>query len=141
MMHLSTTRHKQQGSGLILVVFIIVVVLGLVALTANRNQQRNSDQLLASVIGTRAEMAARSGAQIEISRYYQTTTGSCRSGSEQTLEFEGEGLAQCRAKVTCLDVGILDSGKRVYQLTSTGSCTVGDWVHQRVIEVGLSDDS
>lgn len=57
MMRLSTIRHKQTGSGLLLVVFIIVVVVGFVAAVANRNQERSSDQFIASVIGTRAELA------------------------------------------------------------------------------------
>jgi len=141
MMHLSTTHHKQQGSGLMLVIFMLVVVIGLAALVANRNQERGSDQLLASVIGSRAEMAARSGAQIEVSRFYQTTTeGSCHTSVSQTVHFVGEGLAQCQAEVSCKPIGILDSGIKVYQLTSKGSCSVGGLVLQRIVEVGLRDD-
>lgn len=45
MMLWSTTHRKQQGNALILVVFIIVVV-GFVALVANRNQARSSQQLV-----------------------------------------------------------------------------------------------
>ncbi|WP_200856315.1 hypothetical protein, partial [Klebsiella pneumoniae] len=78
MMLWSTTHRKQQGNALILVVFIIVVV-GFVALVANRNQARSSQQLVSMVLGTRAEMAARSAAEIEISRYYQyDAQSSCR---------------------------------------------------------------
>ena len=53
MMLWSTTHRKQQGNALILVVFIIVVV-GFVALVANRNQARSSQQLVSMVLGTRA---------------------------------------------------------------------------------------
>ena len=140
MMRLSTTRRKQQGSGLMLIIFMLVVVIGLAALVANRNQERGSEQLLASVIGSRAEMAARSGAQIEISRFYQTTTeGSCHTSASQTVRFVGEGLAQCIAVVRCKPIGILDSGIKVYQLTSKGHCSIGGLVFQRVIEVGLGN--
>lgn len=142
MMRLSTTRRKQQGSGLILVIFMLVVVIGLVGFVANRNQERDSAQLLASVIGARAEMAARSGAQIEISRFYQTNnTGSCHLDAPQTINYNGDGLDQCSVTVMCNGIGIMDTGVVVRQLVSTGQCTVGQWTLQRVIQVGLRDDS
>lgn len=141
MMRLSTTRRKQQGSGLILVIFMLVVVIGLVGFVANRNQERDSAQLLASVIGARAEMAARSGAQIEISRFYQTdNTGSCHLGAPQTINYNGDGLDQCSVTVVCNGIGVMDAGTVVRQLVSTGQCTVGQWTLQRVIRVGLRDD-
>ena len=141
MMRLSTTRRKQQGSGLILVIFMLVVVIGLVGFVANRNQERDSVQLLASVIGARAEMAARSGAQIEISRFYQTdNTGSCHLGAPQTINYNGDGLDQCSVTVVCNGIGVMDTGAVVRQLVSTGQCTVGQWTLQRVIRVGLRDD-
>ncbi|NOI59319.1 MSHA biogenesis protein MshP [Vibrio coralliilyticus] len=139
MMRLSTTRRRQQGSGLLLVIFIIVVVVGFMAAIANRNQERSSDQLIASVIGTRAEMAARSAAQVEISRFYQN--GSCQVGVQQTINFNEVGLSQCSASVTCTSLGTLDNNVEVFQLVSTGSCVVGDWQLQRVIEVGVRDDA
>ncbi|NRF27122.1 MSHA biogenesis protein MshP [Vibrio coralliilyticus] len=135
MMHLSTTRRKQRGSGLLLVIFIIVVVVGFIAAIANRNQERSSDQLIAAVIGTRAEMAARSAAQVEISRFYQN--GSCQVGVQQTINFNGVGLSQCSASVVCNALGALDDGNEVFQLVSTGVCQVGGWQLQRVIEVGV----
>lgn len=142
MMLLSTTRRNQQGSGLILLIFIIVIVVGLVAFVINRNQQRSSDQLVASVIGTRAEMAARSAAQIEVSRFYLTTnTGSCHTDLTQTISFQGDGLEQCTSTVNCAHIGILDDGSAVHRITSVGQCMVGSWTLQREIEVGLRDDS
>ncbi|EEX34932.1 MSHA biogenesis protein MshP [Vibrio coralliilyticus ATCC BAA-450] len=124
---------------MLLVIFIIVVVVGFMAAIANRNQERSSDQLIASVIGTRAEMAARSAAQVEISRFYQN--GSCQVGVQQTINFNGVGLSQCSASVTCTSLGTLDNNVEVFQLVSTGSCVVGDWQLQRVIEVGVRDDA
>ncbi|TQQ68094.1 MSHA biogenesis protein MshP [Vibrio cholerae] len=136
MMLWSTTHRKQQGNALILVVFIIVVV-GFVALVANRNQARSSQQLVSMLLGTRAEMAARSALNIELSRFYQTTTGSCHTSTLQNIDFVGEGLGQCVASVTCQSLGVLDNGQEVYQLSAIGRCQVGDWSLQRVIEVGL----
>lgn len=139
MMLWSTTHRKQQGNALILVVFIIVVV-GFVALVANRNQARSSQQLVSMVLGTRAEMAARSALNIELSRFYQTTTGSCHTSTLQNIDFVGEGLGQCVASVTCQSLGALDNGQAVYQLSATGRCQVGDWSLQRIIEVGVKSE-
>lgn len=139
MMLWSTTLRKQQGNALILVVFIIVVV-GFVALVANRNQARSSQQLVSMVLGTRAEMAARSALNIELSRFYQTTTGSCHTSTLQNIDFVGEGLGQCVASVTCQSLGALDNGQEVYQLSAIRRCQVGDWSLQRIIEVGVKSE-
>ncbi|EGQ9416939.1 MSHA biogenesis protein MshP [Vibrio cholerae] len=139
MMLWSTTLRKQQGNALILVVFIIVVV-GFVALVANRNQARSSQQLVSMVLGTRAEMAARSALNIELSRFYQTTTGSCHTSTLQNIDFVGEGLGQCVASVTCQSLGALDNGQEAYQLSAIGRCQVGDWSLQRIIEVGVKSE-
>ncbi|EKF9517245.1 MSHA biogenesis protein MshP [Vibrio cholerae] len=139
MMLWSTTHRKQQGNALILVVFIIVVV-GFVALVANRNQARSSQQLVSMVLGTRAEMAARSALNIELSRFYQTTISSCHTSTLQNIDFVGEGLGQCVASVTCQSLGALDNGQEVYQLSAIGRCQVGDWSLQRIIEVGVKSE-
>lgn len=138
----STIRHKQAGSGLILLIFIIVVVVGFVASVSNRNQQRSSGQLVTTVMGMRAEMAARSAAQVEISLFYQTTTqGSCHTNTAQNMNFDGEGLSQCSASVSCTSLGTLDNNVEVFQLISSGVCSVGEWQLQRVIEVGVRSES
>lgn len=148
MMRLSTTRRKQQGSGLVLVIFIIVVV-GFVASVANRNQQRNSQQLVSMVMGSRAEMAARSAAEIAISRYYQDDPqSSCREAEDRTgtsdtrsMAFEGDGLTQCSAQVSCKYIGVLDNQQTVLQITSEGQCSSGAWPWQRTIQVGVRGES
>lgn len=153
MMRLSTTRRSQQGSGLVIVIFIIVVV-GFVAAVANRNQQRNSQQLVSMVMGTRAEMAARSAAEIAISRYYQENAqSSCRAAESQAqlptpdyspvarnIEFNGDGLAQCTAQISCEYIGVLDNQQTVLQITSDGQCSSGGWSWQRTIQVGVRGD-
>ncbi|ELV8626267.1 MSHA biogenesis protein MshP [Vibrio cidicii] len=150
MTHLSTTRRSQRGSGLVLVIFIIVVV-GFVAAVANRNQQRNSQQLVSMVLGTRAEMAARSAAEIAISRYYQNDASSSCRLAEQNAQlaspdytpvtsnfvFQGDGLVQCAAKVNCEYIGVLDNQQTVLQITSEGQCRSGGWSWQRTIQVGV----
>lgn len=140
-MRLSITRHRpkqhrtQQGAALVTVLFAIIV-LGFLGLAANRNQQKASAQLVGAVLGTRADMAARSALQIDISDFYLGSNSSCTAG-DRSMTFVGEGLNQCSATVSCAVIGVLDSGVTVYKLTGTGSCQAGGTSYQRVVEVGV----
>lgn len=142
-MCLSVTRHRpkqcksQQGAALVTVLFAIIV-LGFLGLAANRNQQKASAQMVSSVLGTRADMAARSALQMDISDFYLSSSGSCYDG-EKSIDFSGTGLNQCSATVSCSSLGGLDSGTRVYKLTGTGTCEAGSTSYQRVIDVGIRE--
>ena len=152
-MCLSITRRNpgryraQQGAALITILFAIIV-LGFLGLVANRNQEKASAQLVSSVLGTRADMAARSAMQIDISDFYMDSAGSCRNGDIDAsdpdariidINFTGNGLNQCAATVRCTPLGKLDSGAKVYKLESTGTCKAGQMVYQRVVEVGIRE--
>ncbi len=138
-MYLSRTRHKrQQGAALIIVLFI-VIVFGFIVLAANRDQVRSSEQLISSVLGARADMAAQSAAQMDISQFYLSSAGSCYSG-DSSYEFSGDGLQNCSATVSCEEIGQMDDERMVYKLTSSGSCKAGSTVYQRQIEIGIRDD-
>lgn len=142
MMSLSQTRlSRQNGSALILTVFVIVIV-GFLALMATKNQQKMSTHIVTSIMGTRTNMAAQSGSQIEISRFYMDKSGSCftTDNPASIYTFKGEGLSQCTAEVKCTPIGKLDSGRAVYNLTSTATCKFGTTTLQRIIEVGIRSD-
>lgn len=139
MMSLSQTRRsRNNGSALILTIFVIIVV-GFLALMATKNQQKMSTHIVTSIMGTRTNMAAQSGSQIEISRFYMEKSGSCFTTNNlpSIYTFKGEGLSQCTAEVKCTPIGILDSGFKVYQLVSTAQCQFGTTTLQRIIEVGI----
>ncbi|MDD9196997.1 MSHA biogenesis protein MshP [Aliivibrio sp. S3MY1] len=139
MMSLSQTRRsRHNGSALILTIFVIVVV-GFLALMATKNQQKTSTHIVTSIIGARTNMAAQSGIQLQISDFYMQGTGSCYNSPNKptSYTFNGEGLSQCTASVSCNAIGILDSGLKVYQLVSTAQCQFGTTTLQRVIEVGI----
>ena len=142
MMSLSPIRHKQQGSALILTIFIIIVI-GFLALMMTKNQQKVSTHIVTSVMGTRTNMAAKSAIQMDISEFYMNQSGSCYSPLTYTSDytFSGEGLSQCRATVECKTVGNMDSGIIVRQLISTAQCQFGTTTLQRIIEVGIRHES
>ncbi len=128
-------RRTQQGVALITILFAIIV-LGFLGLAANRNQQKASAQLVGEVLGTRADMAARSALQMDISDFYLSSSGSCYDG-KRSVSFSGTGLNQCSAEVNCSALGVLDAGTQVYKLTGSGTCSAGGTSYQRVIEVGI----
>ena len=139
MMSLSQTRRsRNNGSALILTIFVIIVV-GFLALMATKNQQKMSTHIVTSIMGTRTNMAAQSGIQLQISEFYMQGTGSCYNPPDKptSYTFNGEGLSQCTATVTCTAIGRLDSGTVVNQLVSTAQCQFGTTTLQRVIEVGI----
>ena len=141
MMFLSSTRPKHsQGSALILTVFILVVVAFL-ALMMMKNQQKINTHTVTAIMGTRTNMAAQSGMQLDISAFYMSGEGSCfvPKNTAVTYSFEGDGLSQCSASVTCSTNGKLDSGIVVHQLVSTAQCKFGSTTLQRIIEVGIRD--
>ncbi|ACH63898.1 MshP [Aliivibrio fischeri MJ11] len=134
-------NKSQRGSALILTIFVLIVV-GFIALMATKNQQKMSTHVVTSIMGTRTNMAAQSGSQIEISRFYMEKSGSCfvAGNTPSVYTFSGDGLSQCEAQVKCKPIGTLDSGRQVFSLTSTATCKFGTTTLQRIIEVGIRSD-
>ena len=137
MMSLSQTRlSRNNGSALILTIFVIIVV-GFLALMATKNQQKMSTHIVTSIMGARTNMAAQSGIQLSLSEFYATETSDRCANINSPYTFSGTGLFQCTATVACKRVGILDSGIVVNQLISTAQCQFGTTTLQRIIEVGV----
>lgn len=139
-MRRSPAMRGQKGSALVMALFI-VVVLGSLAVLGLKNIERSSDALMHEVVGTRADMAARSGAQLDISALYQTEdSGSCQQSETQEYRFTGDGLNACWAEVSCTVLGQNKTEQTIYRLESEGYCRVGEQTVKRVIEVGLIGD-
>lgn len=137
MMSLSQTRlSRNNGSALILTIFVIIVV-GFLALMATKNQQKMSTHIVTSIMGGRTNMAAQSGIQLSLSEFYATEVADRCENITSPYTFSGTGLSQCTATVTCTAIGRLDSGTVVNQLVSTAQCQFGTTTLQRVIEVGI----
>lgn len=137
MMSLSQTRlSRNNGSALILTIFVIIVV-GFLALMATKNQQKMSTHIVTSIMGARTNMAAQSGIQLSLSEFYATETTNRCTNINSPYTFSGTGLSQCTATVVCNTIGRLDSGITVNQLISTAQCQFGTTTLQRIIEVGI----
>ncbi|MGR6838422.1 MSHA biogenesis protein MshP [Aliivibrio wodanis] len=142
MMSLSSTRPKRQGGSALILTIFVIIVIGFLALMANKNQQKMSTHVVTSIMGTRTNMAAQSAIQMQISEFYMQNSGSCYNADNRaSYNFSGEGLSQCTASVECKIIGKLDSGLIVRQLISTAQCQFGTTTLQRIIEVGIRHEN
>ena len=124
---------KQQGSSLVLALFVIIV-LTLLGSVLMKMISTSSETVSQEVLGTRAYMAANSALQGELQRVFPLNgaAGVCNANNSFTYDFQTSanedipGLYDCQASTTCVNYHT-DSVNNVnyYRLTSTGECGSG----------------
>lgn len=138
-------KYHQNGSALMLALFVIIVVL-LLGTSLVRVLSTSSETVAQEVIGTRALMAANSGMQAHLQILFPLSTdadtphpeGVCTNTLKTyPLKDAGNdivGLYHCEAKAICTLITEHD-GVKYYKLTSTGSCgTDLDWNSDGVVD-------
>lgn len=156
---------KQQGSALIIAIFIIVVMTLLVG-ALSRLLSSSSENTIYEVLGTRAFFAAQSGIEQGLAQLFPVSANStyCEIGvdgrspavnppdalnirvnsglagiaEEQTQGFNNiAGLQGCSYTLNCTSGRKVDddSAVRYYQLISTGYCKAGAVESQRTLEI------
>ena len=125
--------EAQQGSALILALFVIIVVTMLGGALV-RILSTSSETITQEVIGTRAFMAANSAMQAELQQLFPHSIvvgvpliGSCNATNTYGLPDLGndiDGLYHCSASTTC-DLYHSQDSVNYYRLTSTGECGSG----------------
>ena len=121
---------KQQGSSLVLALFVIVI-LTLLGSVMMRIISTSSETVSQEVLGTRAYMAANSAMQAELQQLFPLDgTNNCASSTSDydltNLGSDIPGLYHCDATTTCTKYYTDPTdGTNYYQLTSTGHCGVG----------------
>ena len=126
-------RHRQQGVGLPLAIFIITV-LALIVVGITQLQQGTAEMEIQDLQSTRAFYAAESGAQAALALLLPVSgsPASCTASMyEQT--FTTIGLNSCSTRVHCStqDLG----GNTYYTLRSIGQCGFGTDSSRRIVEV------
>lgn len=123
---------KQQGSALVIVVFIIIVMLALV-MSLSRLLITGSETLVYEVQGTRAFFAAQSGLEIAMTQVLPLNSSSICNGPVTVPAFPLSipELAHCTVNVSCT------SAEGAYHLTSTAHCTSGDFTTSRTVELDV----
>ncbi len=136
---LSRFRHRQQGSALVIAIFIIIVFSVLGAALVNMLDS-SQEGVAYEVLGTRAYTAAQSGLQWQLSEVFPLSSDAvaCKSQADidaATPNFSTTtGFIQCNISVNCRDF-TGDEGIRYYVITSTGECALDGEVTSRTVEV------
>jgi MSHA biogenesis protein MshP len=140
---------KQQGSAIVLALFIIVV-MSLLGTAMVRMLSANAENIVYEVVGTRAYFAAQAGMQEGLHNIYplQAPAEDCTALSPIpfTLPFTlvnrnygNEGLLNCSATVIVTNCESIATAGGVFEyfylIESTGQCTAGDITTTRIIEV------
>jgi len=138
-------QNKQQGSAIVLALFIIVV-MSLLGTAMVRMLSANAENIVYEVVGTRAYFAAQAGMQEGLHNIYplQAPAEDCTALSPIPFtlvnrNYSNEGLLNCSATVIVTNcksiataVGVFE---HFYLIESTGQCTAGDITTTRTIEV------
>lgn len=122
----------QQGSALMLALFVLTVLLMLGA-ALMRTLSSSSETIAQEVLGTRALAAANSGMQAHLLLLFPHDTAVNACPLDDTYVFDGiSGLNHCTAKVNCVllyeDISNLNRNgnfDRYFSLESTGNCGTG----------------
>ena len=142
--------NKQQGSALVIAIFIIVVMT-LLAVALMRMIATSAESVVYEVMGTRAYASAQTGAQwagLEIFPLGATTkhcdgslvaAGNTTFVSPQTLSpptkiSNNDGLKDCAiSQLTCADLKY--DGVAYFTITSTGQCSIAGIITTRTIVI------
>lgn len=131
-------KNNQQGSALVIAIFIIIVLSALGAALVSMLDS-SQEGVAFEVLGTRAYTAAQSGVQWQLAELFPLNSDAvaCKSQADidsSTPSFSSvTGLDQCNISVSCTDFE--RDGIRYYVVKSTGQCTLDSEVTSRTIEV------
>ena len=127
-------RHPQEGSAVMVALFVIVIV-GLLAAALSRLLLDSSEKVTVEVLGVRALMAAQSGLEQGLYQLYPNGSwqaalpdASGHSGCARvstTLLADNVGLSGCSVTIACSALTLNSSSLTSYRLTSTGLCNGG----------------
>ncbi|NTS75870.1 hypothetical protein HR060_03230 [Catenovulum sp. SM1970] len=138
---------KQQGSGIVLAIFLILV-MSLLATALIRQLSSTNESVAVEVFGTRALMAANIGVEVMASNLFPidaTATSSddfvaqaCPATNPIQANLPAQqGMENCSYSVSCalLDENVNNQSVRFYRIISLGQCDVGDWQTSRTVQV------
>ncbi|MBD1389868.1 hypothetical protein IC617_10550 [Neiella sp. HB171785] len=135
---------KQRGASLMVALFLLVILSMLAARLINVISD-SSRSVAVEVYGTRALMAAQSGADLALVKLFPLNNGfgaGCAAvPANDNGEFaENAGLLRCSATIQCQQQALPDAvGSVLYTITVTGFCAGGSGEEairaERVIEL------
>lgn len=120
-------RANQQGSMLVLAIFVLVVFL-LLGTTLTKILSSGDESITYEVIGIRAYAAANSGAEFALQKLFPlngSVVQACSAIGTPPNISNVTGLFDCYLTVTCSQFSTPDSVTH-YKITSLGECKIDD---------------
>lgn len=123
--HQRVNLQKQQGSMLVVAIFILVV-MGLLVAGLLSLLQKSTESVSVEVLGTRAFWAAQSGLELGAVALFPVaqnnfTPASCALVPTRQV-MSAEGLVQCEVNIQCTEALNTDSAVTQFLLESEGLC-------------------
>jgi MSHA biogenesis protein MshP len=114
--------NKQQGSSLVVAIFILVV-FAILALGITKTISSSTEQNVNEILGTRAMLAAETGNEIVLQQIFPLNGAAANCLASQQFYFAASGLESCNVQMSCQSTTV--GGVNYYQVQSTGVCKAG----------------
>lgn len=132
---MNKSLKKQQGSMLVVALFVIIV-LGFLAYAMIQITDNSNRATVFEVYGTRALNAANSGAERALNDLLGPNgLEACSSVSFDYELPEITAFNGCELEIKCVNFNVTETGFRHFRIESTASCTAGDFDTQRSVFV------
>lgn len=128
------TLHKQNGSALIIAIFVLIVIslLGASLVSLQRDSAQGTSY---EVYAARAYLSAYTGSEIALTELFPLgASGDCSVVNSAPSLPNNSGFHACSVVVDCTLLGSVDSKSR-YQIVSTAVCETSDIITRRQITV------
>jgi len=138
---MNTSLKKQQGSMLVIALFVIIV-LGFLAYAMIQITDNSNRSTVFEVYGTRALNAANSGADHTLNSILgpggvQVCPNETVPSIQGTVEILPNIVSfnGCTLEITCNKFDVMETGLRHFRIRSLASCSAGDFNTQRSVSV------
>lgn len=127
---------KQQGSMLVIALFVIIV-LGFLAYAMIQITDNSNRATVIEVYGARALNAANSGAEIALNEVFGpgVVTPACPSPTFSPTLPSINAFSGCELTITCGQFNVTATGFTHFRIESTASCTAGEFSTQRSVAI------
>ncbi len=123
----------QQGSAIVIAVFIIVV-MSLLAAALTRMLQDSQQGVGYEVYGTRAYLAANAGVELGLLKLFPLGGGAVVCDYTLNLDLSAQvAFHGCLIEYSCA-TKLVDINNKIYQVDSTAKCDAGEFVTRRKIQ-------
>ena len=131
-MCLSAPPSRQQGSAIVIAVFIIVV-MSLLAAALTRMLQDSQQGIGYEVYGTRAYLAANAGIEQAFIRLFRLGGGLGSCAGSVSLDLSSQvAFHGCMVTYQCKE--LTGATSKQYQIDSVAKCSAGEFITRRKIQ-------